>query len=386
MARETAEMYRGFEQGPIRPPSEAYSLLIRVTRNCSWNKCTFCPVYKDQQFSLRHVDNVKRDIDAIHRHVNTLKGLSDGHGRIDRADLQSVASKLKPNEIDAFYTSVQWVAAGMRSIFFQDANSLIIKPFELIDILTHLKNRFPSVKRVTSYARSHTLTRITDENLKNIAQAGLNRIHIGLESGSDEVLKMVKKGTTKRHHIEAGLKVKNAGIELSEYVMPGLGGLLLWRDHALETADTLNQINPDFIRLRTTRIIEGVELYEQFIKGHFQKCSEEMVVREILLLIEHLESITSVFRSDHMNNLLEDVEGTFPIDKENMIVKLKSFLDLDKGKQSLYLLGRGIGVFRGVRDLDDPMKVQTAQDAFHRLGATESTIESIVTQLRQGRM
>ncbi len=384
MARETTASYCGFEQGPIRPPSEAFSLLIRLTRNCPWNRCTFCPVYKGQVFSLRHVDNVKRDIDMVHRHVEALQQMAGKNGIIDRKQLRSIASSVPPDEIDAFSAAVNWMSQGMHSVFIQDANSLVMKPAELVEILTHLKQRFPWIQRVTSYARSRTLVRISDEDLRRIRDAGLNRIHVGLESGSDRVLEMVKKGVTKRDHIGAGTKVKRVGMELSEYVMPGLGGVALSKEHARETADALNQINPDFIRLRTTRIFEGMELHDQLEAGLFRKCSEKEVVEEIKQLVEQLDGITSVLKSDHMNNLLEDVEGQLPEDKAQMIEKLERFLILDSEKQALYFLGRGVGIFRGVKDMQEPARLNAAQNAYERLGATPQTVEQIIIELRKG--
>ncbi len=243
--------YNGFEQGPIRPPSEAASLLIRVTRNCPWNRCTFCPVYKGQAFSLRPIDHVLKDIHTIHRLVTLIRERAGKSGQISRDDIAALSAHSGPGERMALNAALHWAGNGMRSIFLQDANSLIIKPERLLTILGHLKDCFPWVERITSYARSHTIARISDMDLGLMAAAGLNRIHIGMESGSDQVLTMVSKGVDKATHIEAGLKVKKAGMELSEYVMPGLGGRALSREHALETADALNRINPDFIRLRT---------------------------------------------------------------------------------------------------------------------------------------
>ncbi len=386
MARETAQDYCGFEQGPIRPPSEAFSLLIRVTRNCPWNRCSFCPVYKGQKFSLRHVDNVKRDIDDVHRHVEILRKLAAGSGSLTQAQVHAAAAGLGPEDMQVFATAVHWFAAGMQSVFLQDADSLIIKPDDLVEILRHLRAAFPWVDRVTSYARSHTLARIQPHDMKRIADVGLNRIHVGMESGSDEVLKMSKKGTTKEQHIKAGIKVKNAGIELSEYVMPGLGGVRLSRDHACETADALNQIDPDFIRLRTLRILDGLPLHDQWQSGRFDKCTEAQVVEEIMLFLEKLEGISGVIKSDHMNNLLQDVEGRLPEDKPRMLNSLRSFLSLDANQQSLYVLGRGMGCFRGVSDMDDRGTLQAVQNAYDRLQATPETVERIIVQLRGGRM
>ena len=378
--------YLGFEQGPIRPPSEAYSLLIRATRNCPWNRCTFCPVYKGQKFSLRTPDQVKRDVDAVGKHLERLRSLADSEGVLTRSAVVEASGGLGPEDMDAFSAAVQWAAAGMQSIFIQDANSLIMKPAGLAEVLRHIKSRFPWVERITSYARSHTLSRISDQDMKMLRQAGLTRIHLGMESGSDRLLTLVKKGVTKQRQIEGGLRVKRAGIELSEYVMPGLGGVALSREHALETADALNQIDPEFIRLRTLRIFPGLELYDQWQAGLFQKCSEAQVVEELVLFIESLSGITSVIKSDHMNNLLEEVEGRLPEDREAMLHELRGFLALPAERQSRYFLGRGLGLFRGVADLEDPQKAGAVERAYRQLNATPDTVEDIILQLRAGRM
>ena len=198
-----------------------------------------------------------------------LRQMADESGRILRTELHKAAKNNEQLDPQAFNAAMNWFSGGMSSVFIQDANSLIMKPDHLVEILIHLKNLFPWVERITSYARSHTIARIKDDNLKAIREAGLNRIHIGLESGSDQVLKMIKKGVTKQTQIKAGLKVIKAGMELSEYVMPGLGGKQLSKTHALETADALNRINPDFIRLRTLAIPNSVELYDDYEAGNF---------------------------------------------------------------------------------------------------------------------
>ncbi len=215
---KTIEPYNGFEQGPIRPPSEAESLLIRITRNCPWNRCTFCPIYKNDTFSLRPVEHVLKDIDAVRFYVDAIEAYSKSGGVISRGELYNLKPNGEKSDYAAIYAALNFVANGMRSIFIQDGNSLIIKPDDIIRILLHLKAAFPHVERITSYARSHTIARISDENLNHIASAGLNRLHIGMESGSDKVLKLVKKGVDKATQVIAGNKVKKAGIELSEYI------------------------------------------------------------------------------------------------------------------------------------------------------------------------
>ncbi len=376
-----AQKYNRFEQGPIRPPSEAHSLLIRITRNCPWNRCTFCPVYKEKKFSIRPVEHIKKDIDSVCRHVEKLQKMSDESGHISQKDIRQVAEKVEPDELHAFNAALSWILGGMKSIFIQDANSLIIKPADLVEILKYLKKRFSQVERITSYARSHTVARIKDTDLKAIKEAGLNRIHIGLESGSNQVLKMVKKGVTKETHIKAGIKVKKAGIELSEYVMPGLGGRKYSEIHALETADALNRINPDFIRLRTLAIPNGLGLYEDYMKGDFEKCTDIMMAKEILLFLEMLAGITSVVKSDHILNLFEEVEGVLPDDREYMTGVIQNFLSMDPKHKALYQVGRRLGIFSTLSDIDSPRRFARAEKTCRELNITPENVDEIIDEM-----
>ena len=380
--KQFSDSYRGFEQGPIRPPSEAYSLLVRVTRNCPWNQCTFCPVYKGTKFSRRSVEHVKKDIDALYQHVEAIRKLADEQGRVPRSEIDRITANVDPQKSPAFVAAFNWYfAGGLESVFIQDANSLIIKPSDLVEILKHLKKRFPEIKRITSYARSQTVSRMKEEDLKAIGEAGLNRIHIGLESGSDEVLKMVKKGVTKKMHIQAGQKVKRAGIELSEYYMPGLGGRKYLKEHVMETADALNQINADFIRMRTLAIPNHCPLYEDWQAGRFEKCSEIEVVKEILMFIEKLEGITSVVKSDHILNLFADLEGTLPQDKEHMLNILRTFLTMDPERQRLYQIGRRIGVFSSLSHMENPYRMARARGAYDQLAEAEKDVDNVTDEL-----
>lgn len=373
------QKYKGFEQGPIRPPSEASSLLIRVTRNCPWNKCTFCPVYKGEKFSLRPVKHVIADIDAVHRYIELLLN-NDGRSP-SRTDLSKLAEDLDLNERMALGAAVNWIRSGMKSIFLQDANSLIIKPDDLITILKHLSGLFPQIERITSYARSHTICRIKDDKLKEMRKAGLNRIHIGMESGSDKVLTVVKKGSTKQDHIDAGIKVKNAGMQLSEYVMPGLGGRELSEDHAIETADALNAIDADFIRLRSLAIPNHIELHQQYATGDFSKLTDKEVAEEILLFLQNLDGINSTLKSDHILNLFEEIEGTFPHDKEKMTGVIQHFLTLEPREQMLYQVGRRTGIFRSLNDLHEPHKRAMAESNCERFQITPENVNEAVEEL-----
>lgn len=373
--------YKGFEQGPIRPPSEAGSLLIRITRNCPWNRCTFCPVYKGSDFSLRPMEHVLEDINRVHRYVLEIRECAAKTGKVYPADIERLRSLEGESDHAALNAALQWATTGMRAIFLQDANSLIIKPEHLIAILQHLKKCFPWVERVTSYARSHTIARISDENLHLMAAAGLSRIHIGMESGSDKVLARIKKGVDKKNHITAGQKVKKAGMELSEYIMPGLGGRDFSREHALESADALNQINPDFIRLRTLAIPDHVELFEEYQKGDFKKLSDFETAQELLIFLQALDGITSTIKSDHILNLFENLEGEFPQDKEKMVNIVKAFLDLDPTRRMLYQVGRRMGLFRTLDDLNSATKRHHVENACLNAGINPDNVDEAIDEL-----
>jgi hypothetical protein len=374
--------YQGFEQGPIRPPSEAGSLLIRVTRNCPWNKCTFCPVYKGARFSRRPVDHVLQDLDAVHRAVEIIQEVARESGNLSTA-APEVARRLETGDRLAWQAAWHWLKHGARHVFLQDADSLVTNPADLLKILRHLQERFPQVERLTSYARAQTIARLGAEPLAAFREAGLDRIHIGLESGADEVLEMVRKGATKAVHLTAGLKVKEAGMELSEYYMPGLGGRALLERHALETADALNRINPHFIRLRTLALPPTVPLHGEYQAGRFEPCSEVLVAQEILLWLEALQGITSTIRSDHILNLLPEIDGVLPRDRERLLGVVRAFLDLDPERQCLYQVGRRLGLLSRLGDLESPQRLAQLREICRTQGVTPANVDRMAADLRQ---
>jgi radical SAM superfamily enzyme YgiQ (UPF0313 family) len=373
--------YNGFEQGPIRPPSEAQSLLVRVTRNCPWNHCSFCPIYKRAKFSIRPTEHVIKDIDQVYEFIQILKGYSDLNGQILYEDANKIAKDLDKEQQPAFYASFQWVINGMRSIFIQDANSMVIKPQNMLAILNHLTNRFSKVARITSYARSHTIARISDQNLAAMRAAGLNRIHIGLESGSDKVLANVKKGVDQKTHVKAGRKIKQAGMELSEYVMPGLGGRALSHEHAVQSALALNQINPDFIRIRTLAIPNSTPLYHQVASKGFEKLSDIEMVKELRTFIQSLEGITSRIKSDHILNLFQEIEGRLPQDKASLLAVIDSFLKMSPWRQCLFQVGRRLGVLNRLKDLDSPRRVAKVETFCYDHGIRPDNVEAMMTEI-----
>lgn len=375
--------YQGVEQGPIRPPSEAHSLLLRVTRHCPWNQCTFCPLYKDEKFSIRSVEDIERDIDTIARHVGQLRELAGERGELSTDAVRRLYAQLQPQEQPGFEATLHWFVGGMQSVFLQDANSLVVKPHRLLAVLAHLKTHFPWIRRITSYARSQTIAKIKDEDLRAMCEAGLNRLHIGMESGSDTVLQQVKKGATKAMHIVAGRKVIQAGMELSEYYMPGLGGQDHSHEHALESADTLNRIDPHFIRLRTLAIPRKAALFAAYQTGRFRKCTDLMVVAEIRLFLQHLNGINSMIKSDHSLNLFSTLEGKLPEEKVRLLHILEDFLAAPPERQRLYQVGKRFGLLGQFSDLDQPAVSSQVEQLCCSLGVTADNVDSITDTLLQ---
>jgi hypothetical protein len=361
------------EQGPIRPPSESKSLLLRLTRNCPWNKCLFCPVYKETAFSRRFVAEIKREIDEIGKIIEDIQRISKKLGFGGKIT-GTVISHIDPSRDHALiYRQIaHWLYFGEGSVFLQDANSLIMRPEDLAEILHYLRETIPGIRRITSYARSRTLARRTSEQLVMLREAGLDRIHIGMESGYDPVLSFMQKGSMAAEHVKAGCLVKEASISLSEYVMPGLGGKLWWREHALATADVLNQINADFIRLRSLRVPKSAPLSEKIETGEMELLDDDGVVREIRLFLEHLDGITSTVASDHIMNLLEEISGTLPDDKEKMLSVADRYLALPEKERLIYKVGRWGGAYRSLADLEDSVLRSEIENVIHQWNVEET--------------
>jgi hypothetical protein len=380
---EKQETIGMIEQGPIRPPSESKSLLLRLTRNCPWNKCLFCPIYKGTTFSRRSMAEIKRDIDQLSEIVDDIQRVSWKLGFSGKITGTVISHIYPSKDYNPLYRHVaHWMYFGEGSVFLQDANSLIMRPEDLTEILNYLRQKIAGIRRITSYARSRTLARRKPDQLVMLREAGLNRIHIGLESGYDPVLRIMEKGSTAADHIKAGCLVSEAGISLSEYVMPGLGGKRWWREHALATADVLNQINPDFIRLRSLRVPKAAPLSEKIGNGEIELLDDDGVVREIRLFIENLDGITSTITSDHIMNLLEEISGILPDDKEKMLSVADRYLELPEEERIIYKVGRWGGAFRRVDDLRDPELRGKIEQVIHQWNLeTAEQLDEIIKEI-----
>ena len=344
-----------FEQGPIRPPSEAGSLLIRATRNCPWNKCAFCRTYKDAKFELRSVEDIKEDIGriaAIAEEIMELSRKEGESGLVEEKTAHLIFDRFGFYN-DSYRSVANWLYHGGKSVFIQDADSLIMKMDDIASVLSFIKKTLPFVERITTYCRSKTAARKSVADFILLHDAGLDRIHVGMESGYDPLLKMIKKGATAAEHIEGGQKIREAGISLCGYVMPGLGGERWSKEHAQETAKVVNAINPDFVRLRSLYVTKGTPLMEMMGRGEFTPLDDEAVLQEIREFISGLQGIRTTIVSDHMLNLLEELEGRLPEDKTKLLAIVDRFFSLSREDRLIFRLGRRRGAYRTMDDLDD---------------------------------
>ncbi|MFC2017990.1 radical SAM protein [Chloroflexota bacterium] len=373
-----------FEIGPIRPPSEAHSLLIRATRNCPWNKCEFCSTYKGTKFEIRSVGEIKKDILTARTIADGIKTMSVQPGQ--ESTLKEMAAMVfnNPRYNTAVRSVALWLYFDAQSAFLQDANTIIMKTPDLVDVIDYLRETFPSLTRITSYGRSKTVAKKSLEELKEIHKAGLSRMHIGLETGYNDLLNYIQKGATAGEHIEAGKKAKQAGINLCEYIIPGIGGKHMSKAHVEETARVINEIQPDFVRLRSLHLREAMPLSQKLLKGDFEPLTEDEVVDEIGAFIERLDTRSQI-KSDHILNLLSEVEGKLPEDKERILAVIHRYLSLPEKERLNFQMGRRAGYYEKLDDLQDARKHEHIMEALRRIEARNpSEVGETITNLKAG--
>lgn len=269
-----------YEGTIYRPPSEAGSLLIQATIGCAWNKCTFCDMYKDKAFRVRSLADIVRDLreSAVYR---------------DR----------------------------IRRIFLCDGNALAISTQDLAELLETIRTLYPDLEGVRAYASARDILGKTPRELKLLASLGLDMLFIGLESGSDSVLRKVNKGITKQQMIDAAHLLHEAGIRQSVSIIAGLGGEEAWQEHIRETADALNSMQPDFLGMLVLYVGSDAELYQEIRRGSFRLPSASQVMDEMRLLLQSLILDNCYFTSAHISNYLH-VKGRLPQDKEQLLAQI----------------------------------------------------------------
>lgn len=274
-----------YEGRVFRPPSEAYSLIVQVTVGCSHNKCTFCDMYKEKRFHLRKLEDVLEDFNIARRQYRYIE-----------------------------------------RVFLADGDALIRKTEDLAVILKHIRKVIPECQRVTSYGSPKSILTKSPEDLALLHSLGLEMIYLGLESGNEQVLKHINKGVTVEDIVRAGQMVKNAGMKLSVTAISGLGGTEMWKEHAIDTAKAFSRMKPDYIGLLTLMFEGDVPLRRECEEGKFHLLTAPQVAKETLLLLEHIDSEGSVFRSNHASNYLT-LKGTLNRDREAMCEQIRTALE-----------------------------------------------------------
>jgi biotin synthase-like enzyme len=322
-----------------------------VTRGCTWNKCKFCTLYRKTDFRAYPETEVLRTIDRIAYYRNRIEARRTSGGAYDYEAISRDMESHTPEERECYYMVLNWLANGGRSAFLQDGNSMALSPSRLVKILRYLKETLPEIQRITSYGRAESLAKISVAQYLELKDAGLSRIHSGFESGSDEVLTLIQKGVTARQEVLAGRNVKESGIEFSVYFMPGIGGKALSEKNAVETAAVIDQINPDFVRLRTTVINRGTDLWKEAEAGNYRPCTDMEKLAEIRLLISEIRHCDGCLTGDHVINLLGHVAGRMDRDKARMLAVIDDFLRLPRPVQKRFQLARRAGMVARPQDL-----------------------------------
>lgn len=275
-----------YEGALYRPPSEAYSLIVQATIGCSHNKCTFCSMYKDKKFRVRSTEEIMEDLMTGRKYYKNVK-----------------------------------------RIFLADGDALVIKTEELIKMLQGIKMLFPECERVGIYGSPSSILNKSQEELLELKALGLGIVYLGLESGSDKILKDIKKGVNSAQMIEASRKIVEAGMELSVTLISGIGGKADSELHAVESAKTLNEMEPHYIGLLTLLLEEDTQLYKEVLEGKFQLLTPREVLKETKLLVEGLEIDNCIFRSNHASNYVS-LRGTLMKDKKLILDQIDEGLNI----------------------------------------------------------
>lgn len=246
-----------------RPPSEARSLIIQVTIGCAHNTCTFCNMYKAKKFRVRNMLEILSDLEEASR---------------------------------------SRYAGYIEKVFLADGDALVMKTEDLLTILSAVRRLFPQVTRVASYGTAQDILRKTEEELKQLKEAGLGIVYMGAETGDNEILKYINKGVTAEEVIAAGQKLKRCGIQTSVTLISGLGGRGKVKEHALSCAKLITEMNPEYASFLTLRLYEGTPMYDDVVEGRFERITPDEIVDEMEIFLTHVDSPGTVFRTNHASN------------------------------------------------------------------------------------
>lgn len=265
-----------------RPPSEARSFILQVTIGCAHNGCTFCTMYKDKRFRIRSMEEIRADVEEVHEIYG------------DR----------------------------IRRIFLADGDALVLPTDTLTEILHLLRERFPSSERITSYGAPGDVLRKTPKELKSLREAGLEMVYMGLESGDDAILKEINKGAASSEIVEAGIRLREAGIRTSVTLISGLGGRARLKSHAVESAKAVSAMWPDYLGFLTLMVEDGAPIAKRIAEGELELLRPEEIVDEMELFLSSVDSPGTVFRANHASNYIL-LAGTLNDDIPAMIRQLE---------------------------------------------------------------
>ena len=272
-----------YEGAIYRPPSEADSLILQVAVGCSHNKCTFCPSYKDKRFRIKTWEEIKEDIDDAAR-----------YGR------------------------------GIEKVFLADGDALIIPQQRLMQIMHYLKEKLPGLRRIGIYANAKGILKKDVDRLRELKEAGLGIVYLGVESGDQVILDRVHKGTTVGKLVRAGKMVKEAGILLSVTVLLGLGGKARSREHAIATGRILSEMDPEYVGALSLIVVPGTPIHDEIARGDLVLPDPFELIEELGLMIAHTD-MHGLFFSNHASNYLP-VKARLPEDKETTLRQINDVL------------------------------------------------------------
>lgn len=273
-----------YDEPVFRPPSEANSFILQATIGCSWNRCAFCEMYTGKNFRAKSRKEITSEIKQFAPYADTL-----------------------------------------RKVFLADGNAMVLSSARIMEILSELNNTFPKIRRISAYALPSDILAKSDEELRGMADAGLNLLYVGIESGDDELLRLINKGETFRSTVKGLNKAQKAGMQLSVMILNGLGGKRYSRNHAINSAKVINEIQPHFASTLVLSFPLGVDQYRKRFKGIYEPVSPMGLIEELGIFIENTDLKETIFRSDHASNYLV-LKGILARDKGRFLEKIGNIL------------------------------------------------------------
>jgi len=270
-----------YNEPVFRPPAEAYSAIVQATIGCSWNKCAFCEMYTSKKFRVRPLDELKPEIETLAN----------------------------------FYR-------GAKKVFLADGNAFVLSANKLIPVLNEINKQFGKIQRISSYALPRDISNKSETELKELKALGLKLLYIGIETGDDELLKLIDKGETFNSTVEGILKAHAAGIDTSIMIINGLGGRKYAKQHALKSAEIINRVNPKFLSTLTLSLPYGINHFKNRFNGDFEQQTIVELYEELLLFIKNIDVNQLIYRSDHVSNNLI-LKGSLSKDKASLIEMIR---------------------------------------------------------------